>query len=233
MSIIEKYQLFKNKYVVRERRPQEYFVNKYYAHILDPFFTKLVYDLKLTPNVVTVIAGLFGVGSGISFLFGKWILAAILLQLHHLLDGADGNLARLTNNCTDFGAKLDHYVDQIVRFVLFISIAIVVDLSIWIKVLFVLTIYIDVWVVHQFVLPFMKKYSLVRAKWKQWFLSKGIIPAFDIFLVYFLISIFAIIGKIELLVYIVIIGKNMDWLYRVWECLKTKYFLDKERKAHG
>lgn len=227
------YRNFRGRYVVQQRRKHEYIMNRYYAHLIDPFFTKFVYDLKLSPNVVTIIAGFLGVGAGISFLLQEWILGAILLQLHHFMDGADGNLARLTNKVSNFGAKLDQIVDQIVRFVLFLSIAYVADVSIWLKVLFVLTIYLDIFIVHRFVLPFVQKYGLVRAKWKQWFLSKGIIPAFDIFLVYFLISIFAIVGNLELLVYIVIIGKNMDWLYRIWECLKTKYFLDKERKAHG
>ncbi|WP_245546897.1 CDP-alcohol phosphatidyltransferase family protein [Evansella cellulosilytica] len=179
--------------------------------------------MRLTPNMVTVIAGLFGIGAGLSFIFEQWILGAILLQLHHLMDGADGNLARLTNRCSDFGAKLDQWVDQIVRLVLFVSITFVVDVPMWAKVLFVATIYIDVIVVHKFVLPFMRKYTIVRSKWKQWFFSRGIIPAFDIFLIYFLISLFAIINNLEMLVFIVIVGKNLDWLYRVWECLKSKY----------
>ena len=99
------YKQFKAKYVVRQRRQHEYAVNRYYAHIIDPFFTKLVYDMRMSPNMVTVLTGLLGVASGIAFLFEQWIWGAVLLQLHHFFDGADGNLARLTNRCTSFGAK--------------------------------------------------------------------------------------------------------------------------------
>lgn len=222
-SFFNWYKQFKAKYIVRERRKYEYAVNRYYAHLIDPFFTKIVYDLKMTPNMVTILAGILGISVGILFLLDYLIIGAILLQLHHFMDGADGNLARLTNRCSPFGAKLDQWVDQIVRLVLFVSIAIVADANLWIKILFVLTIYVDVIVIHKYVLPFMRKYTIKRAKWKEWFLSKGIIPGFDIFLVYFLITIFAIIDRLDLLVYTVIIGKNLDWIYRVWECLKSKY----------
>lgn len=232
-SFVSWYQKFKGKYVVKQRREHEYFINRYYAHLIDPFFTKIVYDLRLSPNFVTIISGSLGVGSGIAFLLDQWILAAILLQLHHLVDGADGNLARLTNQCSEFGAKLDQWVDQIVRFVLFVSIALVVDVPLFVKILFMATIYIDIVVIHRYVLPFAKKNGLHRARWKQWFLSKGIIPGFDIFFIYFLISLFAIIGELNILLYVVILGKNLDWIYRVWECVKTSKLMNKVSSSNG
>jgi hypothetical protein len=230
MIIKKRYQHFKNRYIVQQRRQHEYAINRYYAHVIDPFFTKIVYDLKLTPNIVTVIAGLLGVGAAIAFIFGYWIIGAILLQLHHFMDGADGNLARLTNNCSDLGAKLDKFFDQLVRVVLFFTIAIIIDVPIWAKVLFVVTIYWDLYIVHYFILPFMRKHTIIRAKWKQWFLDKGIIPGFDHFTIFFLISIGAIFQRLDLIIYIVIILKNLDWLYRVWECLKSKYY-SKQKKT--
>lgn len=223
MNITKKYQIFKKKYIVQQRREHEYAINRYYAHIIDPFFTKIVYDLKLTPNIVTVIAGLLGVGAAVSFIFGYWITGAILLQLHHFMDGADGNLARLTNNCSTLGAKLDKFFDQLVRIVLFFTLAIIVDVSIWTRVLFILTIYWDLFIVHYYILPFMRRNKIKRTKWKEWFLSKGIIPGFDHFTIFFLISLGAIFQRLDIVIYIVIIFKNIDWLYRLWECLKTKY----------
>lgn len=224
MNLRGKYLRFKSKYVVKQRRPYEYAINRYYAHIIDPFFTKLVYDLKLTPNAVTVITGVIGVCAGLSFLFQQWVLGAILLQFHHMMDGADGNLARLTNRCTEFGAKLDQLSDQIVRFVLFVCLAISVDVEIWAKWLLPITILFDVWVVQRFILPFSRRYDLRRARWKQWFLDKGIIPGFDIFTIYFIISISGLFGIMEISVYLIIVMKNLDWIYRVYECVKTSYF---------
>jgi phosphatidylglycerophosphate synthase len=225
----ERYGRFKSKYVVQQRRPQEYVINRYYAHLIDPFFTKLVYDLRMTPNQVTVVTGLIGVGAGVAFLFRQWVLGAILLQLHHFLDGADGNLARLTNRCTPLGAKLDKISDQVVRLVLFASLAISTEVELWAKIALVATVYLDVWVVHRFVLPFARKNGLKRAPWKQWFLDRGIIPGFDMFTAFFVISVCGLLGRMEFAVYTIIVLKNLDWMYRVWECVKTARWL----KSHA
>lgn len=218
------YERFRKKIVVQQRRPQEYIVNRYYAHLIDPFFTKLAYDLRMSPNAVTILAGLVGVASGFLFLMKYWAIGAILLQLHHLLDGADGNLARLTGRITPMGAKLDRICDQLVRLVVFVGVAIGADVPLWAKILLPLTIYVDVLVVHAFVLPFARKHTLIRSRWKQWFLDRGIIPGFDIFTVFFVLSLFALMNKIHLAVYLIIVLKNLDWLYRVWECIKTAIY---------
>ncbi|AYV67880.1 CDP-alcohol phosphatidyltransferase [Niallia circulans] len=221
MKIVSNYRTFRSRYVVQKRRPEEYFFNKYYAHLIDPFFTKLVYDLRLKPNTVTIISGLLGVGSGISMMFQQLILAGILLQLHHIIDGADGNLARLTNQCTVFGAKLDAYTDRLVRAVVLIGIILATNEPMWIDGLLILTFIIDHLAVQIYILPFIRKYGVIRSKWKQWFLTRGVIPSFDIFTIYFLISLFAIMNELDILIYLLIILKNLDWIYRVWECVKT------------
>ncbi len=235
-NLVDRYRRFKNKYIVQQRRQHEYAINRYYAHIIDPFFTKLVYDLRLTPNAVTVITGLLGVGSGIAFLYHWWILGAVLLQLHHYFDGADGNLARLTNRCTPFGAKLDQVSDQLVKLVLFICLAIGADIALWAKIALPLSIWFDLWIVHYIILPFARKHSLKRARWKMWFLDRGIIPGFDIFTIYFLISLSALTGWLNEAIYAIVILKNVDWLYRLWECVKTAWsnrVSDSNRKVSG
>ncbi len=221
-NLVQRYNSFYRKYIVQQRREHEYAINRYYAHLIDPFFTKLAYDLKMTPNMVTVLACILGLSAAGAFVFEYWIAGAVLLQLHHYFDGVDGNLARLTNRCTPLGAKLDKISDQIVRLVLFVTIAVIVDVPLWARLAFVFTIYFDIFIVHYYVLPFMRRHNIIRAKWKQWFLDRGIIPAFDAFTVFFLISVFAVFQRLDILVYVVIAGKNLDWIYRVWECLRTK-----------
>ncbi|WMT19794.1 CDP-alcohol phosphatidyltransferase family protein [Parageobacillus toebii] len=229
-NLIRKYKSFKSRYVVMQRREHEYIFNKYYAHLIDPFFTKIAYDLKLSPNMVTVLSGFLGVGSGISFMCHQYVLGGILLQLHHFVDGADGNLARLTNRCTAFGAKLDRNVDLIVRITVLLGIMVAANAHLLTNVLLVLTFFLDIVVVHKFVLPFMKKNGIIRSKWKQWFLDRGIIPAFDTFTLYFIISVFAILNQMQILIYVLIVLKNIDWLYRVWECTKTYYIVKNKNK---
>lgn len=222
--VLDKYIEIKRKYFVDHRRPEEYIINKFFGYLFSPILTMFFKKLNVTPNSITILSGIVGIAASFNIVLNNYILASFFLIFHYLLDCTDGNLARLTNQSTDFGAKLDRFVDQIVRFTTFVAVAWVVDFPIWIKTLFVITIYIDVIIIHVFVLPFTKKHKLIRSKWKKWFLSKGIIPAFDIFLIYFLISFFLLINKLEILILIIIIGKNFDWIYRVWECIRTIYF---------
>jgi len=219
--LAERYSRLKREVVVQQRRPHEYFINRYYAHVIDPFFTKLAYELKMSPNAVTLLAALTGISAGLAFGLKHWATGAILLQLHHFLDGADGNLARLTGRATPFGARLDRICDQLVRLTVFTGVAVGTGVPLWTKIGLLLTIYVDLLVVHAFVLPFAKKYPLRRARWKQWFLDRGLLPGFDIFTVYFLISLSALTNWIDQAVYLIIVLKNWDWLYRVWECVKT------------
>lgn len=221
-NLSERYREFRDRYVVQQRRRHEYLVNRYYAHLIDPFFTKLAYDLGLSPNQVTLLALLAGLGSGVCFLAGYWVIAALLLQLHHYLDGADGNLARLTGRCSEFGASLDKFSDQLVRLVVFVAVAWSAGVPNWMQWAFLGTLYFDLLIVHVYILPCMRETPLRRARWKQWCLDRGIIPGFDHFSLFFLISLGGLAGRLDWVIWVTLVGKNLDWLYRVYECLRSR-----------
>ncbi|MBF0218872.1 MAG: CDP-alcohol phosphatidyltransferase family protein [Gammaproteobacteria bacterium] len=193
-------------------------MNRYYAHLIDPFFTKLVYDLGLSPNSVTLVALLLGVGSAVALLNGALVWAAILLQLHHFFDGADGNLARLTNRCSAAGARLDRLSDQLVRVAVFVAVAIAAKVDGYLAVAFVATLYLDFWVVHRYVLPCLKRVTIHPMRWKKWFLDRGIIPGYDHFTIFFLISLTALFDRLDIVIYLTLVLKNMEWIYRLGEC---------------
>ncbi len=222
MNWIEAYRRFRARYIVQQRRQHEYLINRYYAHLIDPFFTKWVHDLGMAPNQVTMLALLAGLGSALGFYLDHWITAALLLQLHHFLDGADGNLARLTNTGSEFGAKLDRISDQLVRLVLFPVVALSADVPVWAQWGFLLTIYFDLWIVHAVILPCMRRVPLVRAPWKQWCLDRGIIPGFDHFTLFFLISLGGLLGRLDWVIWLTLVAKNLDWLYRLHECRRSE-----------
>ena len=218
---VERYRRFKVRYVVQQRRAHEYAINRYYAHLIDPFFTKWAHDLRMSPNQVTVLAMVAGVGGGAAIYLGHLVWGALLLQLHHFLDGADGNLARLTGRCSPFGAKLDRISDQLVRLVVFIAVALAADAPQWQRWSFVATLYLDMAVVHLYVLPYMRRVELRRARWKQWFLDRGIIPGFDHFTLFFLISLGALVDRLDWVVLITLVMMNWNWMYRVYECWRS------------
>ena len=218
---VNRYREFKARYVVVTRRPFEYPINKYYAHLIDPFFTCAVFRLGVSPNQVTLFSALVGLVAVFCILGQAWWQAAILIQLHHFLDGADGNLARLTNRCTPFGAKLDNICDRIYDLSLFGALAWVAPVPLIAALPFALIPLIEWLLVAKFFTPTAKSYPLIRSRWKAYFLSRGILVGFDIFLVYFCMSLFLLFGAIAPLIYFVLAGKAADLGYRIYECFIT------------
>lgn len=226
-GIWSRYKAFFNSLNASNRK-LDYITNLFYLYTIVPYVTLFFLKLKLSANMATTISGTFGTLAGIYIYNGNFVIAGTLIIAHQILDIVDGNLARLTKTSSALGAKLDLHFDRLVRTSLLIGILFGTSVNNLYKVAFVVAIVTDLIVVHKFVLPFMKKHPLVRSPWKKWFVDRGMIPAFDIFTMYFLLSILCIVGNINIFIYIVIIGKNLDWLYRVWECLKTKHYYDKQ-----
>ncbi len=69
------------------------------------------------PNKVTIATGVFGVLAALPYLtVNPWMaaLAGILVQLASILDGCDGEIARMLNRKSGFGAYLDAVTDRVV-----------------------------------------------------------------------------------------------------------------------
>lgn len=208
-------------------RTLDYITNLFYLYTIVPYVTACFVKLKWTPNVATILSGICGSLAGYFIYSGNYLVAGTLIVIHQTLDIVDGNLARLTKKSSPLGAKLDLHFDRVVRTSLLLGVLFGTELDLIFKVLFVVTIFLDIIIVHKYVLPFASKTPLIRSKWKKWFVDRGMIPAFDIFTMYFLLSILCFIGNIEIFVLICIVGKNVDWIYRIWECVNTKRILEK------
>lgn len=88
--------------------------------------TKRLMHTSVRPNHITLCSALIG-------LSGAWLLAqpvylwqvvgSLLFLLSTIIDGCDGELARLTFQESEFGAKLDVCMDNVVHVFLFPSIA--------------------------------------------------------------------------------------------------------------
>ena len=69
------------------------------------------YDV-FTPNVITIISFIIAIISGIFFLLKKYILAGILAQVSSIVDGCDGEVARIKSMRSKFGAIFDSILDR-------------------------------------------------------------------------------------------------------------------------
>lgn len=93
---------------------------------LSQALTKRLMRTPVTPNQITLLSAAIGL-SGAFFLAQPslvlQVLGSLLFLLSTIIDGCDGEIARLTFQESEFGAKLDVIMDNVVHLFLFPSIA--------------------------------------------------------------------------------------------------------------
>lgn len=105
----------------------EGFVDRYFNRKISRWFTRLFLAMGLSPNSITILAGLVGLLAATGFGIGTYsagIVAALLFQLAAVIDCCDGEVARLTFTESPFGAWLDVVLDNIVHMAIFAGIAV-------------------------------------------------------------------------------------------------------------
>ncbi|EIC23536.1 CDP-alcohol phosphatidyltransferase family protein [Thiorhodovibrio frisius] len=209
------------RYHPEPRRPYEYPINRYYAHRLDTLLTWAADRLGFSPNQATALSAAAGLAAAGALAAHWFVAAAVLLQLHHLLDGVDGNLARYHQCCSTIGHRLDQLSDQLVRFVLFVVLVVVAHVPAWLGLAMLATLYLDLALVAWVITPCARRYPLVRSRWKKWFMDRGLMPGFDIFTLYALVSLCLLLHAPVLAVVLVTLLKTLDWSYRLWECARS------------
>jgi CDP-L-myo-inositol myo-inositolphosphotransferase len=110
----------------RERAERELFrklrkdvdgpVGRYLNRPISLAITRRLIDTDVTPNQISVVAGLVGLAGVLaSFLAGSHamlLLGALLLQAQSVLDGCDGEIARLKFQATRAGEWIDNVIDD-------------------------------------------------------------------------------------------------------------------------
>jgi len=102
----------------------------YLAHfdrVLSVALSRVLIRTRVTPNVITAVSLLIGLG-GAALLASTtpWaaLLGALLLWTSCILDGCDGEVARLKLLTSPFGARFDVATDDVLHLATFIAIAI-------------------------------------------------------------------------------------------------------------
>lgn len=94
----------------------EEFIDIYFYRPIGYRWAVLFRKLGVHPNVVTIISIFIGVGAGVMFFFDDLILNLIgmlLLVWANMYDSADGQLARLTGQKTQWGRMLDGFAGDL------------------------------------------------------------------------------------------------------------------------
>jgi phosphatidylglycerophosphate synthase len=94
---------------------------------LSRLLTRLLLPTGVSPNQVTIASMAIGIVGGCCFALGSptaAILGALLFLASTIVDGCDGEIARLTFRDSTFGARLDILGDNLVHLFLFGGIAV-------------------------------------------------------------------------------------------------------------
>ncbi|ROO90065.1 CDP-alcohol phosphatidyltransferase-like enzyme [Actinocorallia herbida] len=105
---------------LKERRNEEHWAGRLYARSVSPYLTWLLLRMGLSPNQMTYLMILCGIGAGVVFGVGTGIASAVvgvvLVQLYLVLDCSDGEAARVTGRTSITGVFLDrlgHYFSEV------------------------------------------------------------------------------------------------------------------------
>ena len=110
----------------RPQRPRELQdpLNHYLYHPLAWQLARGLAHTPITPNMVSVFGGLMVVAAGIVYANLAWPVGAALgMALHmgwHVVDGADGDLARMTGRSSPIGEMVDGVCDYASHIVLYL-----------------------------------------------------------------------------------------------------------------
>lgn len=107
-------------------KPSDGPVSRHFNRHISRAVTRLVLPLGMTPNAMTVVVAITGILAAVSASFatyGMHVLGAALFQLHSILDGCDGELARLTHTHGKHGALIDSLVDDLCNLFFFVGLS--------------------------------------------------------------------------------------------------------------
>ena len=112
---------------VRRTSEIEELTNLYFIHPLSARLVRIFARLRISPNAVSLIGMACGVLAGVAYHRYQTAWCALagfgLMLAWHVMDGADGQLARLTNTYSELGKVLDGVCDYVTFTAVYIGLA--------------------------------------------------------------------------------------------------------------
>ena len=103
------------------------FMSRYFARPISIGVSRRLAPLGVTPNQMTIVSGLIGLAAAPFFLSASpaiQVIGGLLFVAHSVLDGCDGELARLTYRESRLGGLLDFFSDNLVHVAIFTCMAV-------------------------------------------------------------------------------------------------------------
>jgi phosphatidylglycerophosphate synthase len=107
-----------------ETKPTDRFVLRFIkVYFSAPISIRLVHLFpKIKPALLTFLAASLGISGGVAFGLGMAWLGGLLAAFAQIIDGVDGQVARLTDQVSPEGAMLDSVLDRYMDFALLFGI---------------------------------------------------------------------------------------------------------------
>jgi phosphatidylglycerophosphate synthase len=108
-------------------KPSEGFMSRHVERRLSLALTRRLVTTGITPNAMTLVSvgiGLLGAPCFLSSRPAVQLAGALLFLTHSILDGCDGELARLKFLESRYGAMLDFWGDNVVHVAVFLAMAV-------------------------------------------------------------------------------------------------------------
>ena len=107
-------------------KPEDGIISRYINRKISLRISRRLCNTSLTPNDISLMSFLLSILAAILFLFTDYIhlaLAGIITQASSIIDGCDGEIARLKFQASPFGAWLDTVLDRYADIAIAASIA--------------------------------------------------------------------------------------------------------------
>src|SRR6185369_4769739 len=108
-------------------KDSEGFMSRHVERRISLALSRRLAATRVTPNAMTLVSVAVGLAGAALFLSpARWapLAGALLVLLHSILDGCDGELARLKFQESRFGGVLDFWGDNVVHSALFGAVAV-------------------------------------------------------------------------------------------------------------
>lgn len=101
--------------------------NLYFIHLISAWLVPIFAKFKISPNTVSLTGMACGILAGFAYYgyFSTWcaLLGFVLMLCWHVMDGADGQLARFTKSYSEFGKILDGICDYVTFTAVYVGLA--------------------------------------------------------------------------------------------------------------
>lgn len=107
-------------------KAQDGFMARHFDRHISLAVSRAVLDTPVTPNMMTALSCLVGLAGAALFTYAHHdfdLAGAVLVWLHSVLDGCDGELARVRLQESRWGGDFDFWADNLVHLALFAAIS--------------------------------------------------------------------------------------------------------------